>query len=466
MDKDIRSRNYIVDKLMKESGERDSKLKDALAKIADLENKSCDHEDRLFSQNTDIESMKMNFQLFQRGVDGMKEKVNEHDKWGDRLDQCEKDIAELKETASRPVISGGDGVGEDALADMLDNLKKHFHTLFVPRDEFAKLEERVKKLEDDYTNLDNTVKENGEKLDSTSDLANNNKEEIEKLKKLLDEKVDADAFDQAIQNLNSAIASAGGEVKAIPSPSGNNISTKDMNKIKDMLEKFPDFVKKLDDIYKEIDGKADRSELKKLSDELAALRDLLNSLAKDIDFLKASNTGGGDNTGQVGGDVVIQITNKIEKLEIKLGNLENEIGGLRRAAFQTVSMPAPPVADSKPIDTGKLDELERRLDGLDDDFKRFNSELVKEIKNHQDQINGKADYAQLEELKDFLLSKIDDLVRGFKQFADKNDTKKALKNLEKQLKNLYDLVMSRLQGSDEDDAMFSKKPLGGFSCAS
>mmetsp|Transcript_34364 Transcript_34364/g.39721 ORF Transcript_34364/g.39721 Transcript_34364/m.39721 type:complete len:132 (-) Transcript_34364:37-432(-) len=44
---------------------------------------------------------------------------------------------------------------------------------------------------------------------------------------------------------------------------------------------------------------------------------------------------------------------------------------------------------------------------------------------------------------------------------------KALKNLEKQLKNLYDLVMSKMQtGTDEDDAMFSKKPLGGFSCAS
>ena len=52
--------------------------------------------------------------------------------------------------------------------------------------------------------------------------------------------------------------------------------------------------------------------------------------------------------------------------------------------------------------------------------------------------------------------------------ADKNDTKKALKLLERQLKNLYDLFMSRGgAGSDnEDDAMFTKKPLGGMSCAS
>jgi hypothetical protein len=53
--------------------------------------------------------------------------------------------------------------------------------------------------------------------------------------------------------------------------------------------------------------------------------------------------------------------------------------------------------------------------------------------------------------------------------ADKNDTKKALKLLERQLKNLYDLFMSKGLGAtheNEDDAMFTKKPLGGMSCAS
>jgi hypothetical protein len=42
--------------------------------------------------------------------------------------------------------------------------------------------------------------------------------------------------------------------------------------------------------------------------------------------------------------------------------------------------------------------------------------------------------------------------------------------MERQLKNLYDLVMSRSGGThtheNEDDAMFTKKPLGGMSCAS
>ena len=42
--------------------------------------------------------------------------------------------------------------------------------------------------------------------------------------------------------------------------------------------------------------------------------------------------------------------------------------------------------------------------------------------------------------------------------------------MERQLKNLYDLVMSKSGAThsheNEDDAMFTKKPLGGMSCAS
>jgi hypothetical protein len=42
-----------------------------------------------------------------------------------------------------------------------------------------------------------------------------------------------------------------------------------------------------------------------------------------------------------------------------------------------------------------------------------------------------------------------------------------LKLLEKNLKNMYDLFMSKGgANAEEDDAMFTKKPLGGTSCAS
>lgn len=66
------------------------------------------------------------------------------------------------------------------------------------------------------------------------------------------------------------------------------------------------------------------------------------------------------------------------------------------------------------------------------------------------------------------MDRLNEIVKALtKQLADKHETKKALKLLERQLKNLYDLFMSKGQKEeDTDDAMFSKKPLGGNSCAS
>lgn len=65
------------------------------------------------------------------------------------------------------------------------------------------------------------------------------------------------------------------------------------------------------------------------------------------------------------------------------------------------------------------------------------------------------------------MMRINDIVAAFtKQFADKAETKKALKLLERQLKNLYDLFMSKGQNPTDEDAMFNKKHLCGYSCAS
>ena len=83
----------------------------------------------------------------------------------------------------------------------------------------------------------------------------------------------------------------------------------------------------------------------------------------------------------------------------------------------------------------------------------------------QDSLNQKADFAQMDKA---LQDRLSDIVKALtKQFADKGDTRKALKIHEKQFQNLYNLIMSKGgNGENEEDAMFSKKPLGGLSCAS
>ena len=74
-------------------------------------------------------------------------------------------------------------------------------------------------------------------------------------------------------------------------------------------------------------------------------------------------------------------------------------------------------------------------------------------------MNNKAGLNQLAELERQLMERLDNLVKSLiKQLADKNETKKALKLLERQLKNFYDLYVSRVAGGEnEEDAMFTKK---------
>jgi hypothetical protein len=70
-------------------------------------------------------------------------------------------------------------------------------------------------------------------------------------------------------------------------------------------------------------------------------------------------------------------------------------------------------------------------------------------------------------LEQSILDRLNELVKALsKQFADKSDTRKALKLLEKNLKNMYDLFMAKSGHDNEEDPMFTKKPLGGTSCAS
>jgi DNA repair exonuclease SbcCD ATPase subunit len=110
-----------------------------------------------------------------------------------------------------------------------------------------------------------------------------------------------------------------------------------------------------------------------------------------------------------------------------------------------------------------------KLQALQQEFDNLRNEISKLFRDFQDSLNQKADIEALQNLERLLLDRINELLEQLtKKFADKKDTKKALKLLEKQLKNLYDLFMSQRTAAtdNEEDAMFTKKPLGGMSCAS
>lgn len=137
---------------------------------------------------------------------------------------------------------------------------------------------------------------------------------------------------------------------------------------------------------------------------------------------------------------------------------------------QVKNMPAPVVEQSNQnqgMNEQQLRNIMGRIENVENDFEMFKQEFSRWIKEMQDSLNNKAELDTVRALENSLLERLNEIVRALsKQFADKTDTRKALKLLEKNLKNMYDLFMNKGHHDNEDDAMFTVKPLGGTSCAS
>lgn len=192
------------------------------------------------------------------------------------------------------------------------------------------------------------------------------------------------------------------------------------------------------------------------------LKDLLDKLQKELGYLKTAGlgSGAGDAGTTINGDVIMEITNKIQ---IRIDDINKKLGNIQRNAGNTTTLQDTP----KGIDESRLIDLENKLDNHLQDYDNFKNEVINMLKQLQDQLNDKVDFSRLAELEKLLMDKLNEVVRQLtKQLADKAETKKNLKMLEKQLRNLIDIFAQKQSNPDEDNAMFSKKPLGGISCAS
>ena len=149
-------------------------------------------------------------------------------------------------------------------------------------------------------------------------------------------------------------------------------------------------------------------------------------------------------------------------LEARVSALEKKFR-LLNDAFNNLKIPQATGGDGG-VSQEAFNALVQRVQDLEDALNHLRDEFARWMKEMQDALNQKADFAQMDKA---LQDRLSDIVKALtKQFADKADTRKALKIHEKQFQNLYNLIMSKGSGENEEDAMFSKKPLGGLSCAS
>jgi chromosome segregation ATPase len=130
---------------------------------------------------------------------------------------------------------------KDALADLLAKLRslegrtdKNDRDIADIMDRLQQLTEKMRQLEDSVANS------------STGDVEDLMKK-LKELEKLINDKVDCDTFDNEIAALRAMIGNMddgkGSQIQLSqappPRPAGPQLSTKDLNKIKEILEKFP-----------------------------------------------------------------------------------------------------------------------------------------------------------------------------------------------------------------------------------
>jgi len=84
------------------------------------------------------------------------------------------------------------------------------------------------------------------------------------------------------------------------------------------------------------------------------------------------------------------------------------------------------------VDEARFMALVERVDNLEAELLALRDMFSNWQKNFQDDLNGKADKTALTDLENTIMMRLNDIVAALtKQFADKAETKKALKLLER-----------------------------------
>ena len=197
----------------------------------------------------------------------------------------------------------------------------------------------------------------------------------------------------------------------------------------------------LDQLRADIGQKADASQLKKEAD---GLRFMLEELTHQVGALEG----------------------RCDKIWATVAENTGKIQALSNA-LDALRMPQHRPQATSAIDEAGVRELQDRLLNVENELNALKNDYTQWSNMLQESLKLKADIDTVKTLGANLEDKIDEVIKALsKQFADKNDTRKALKLLEKNLKHMYDLFMNKGGHDNEDEAMFTKKPLGGTSCAS
>ena len=353
----------------------------------------------------------------------------------------------------------------DSYNKKLDEMETKINNLTIKIEE---LEAKINGL-NGLNNSDNAPKE---------DKGNNFNEDLEKLKKALEEL--KQAHDQTVIKVT------------------NN---------KEQIDLILERLNEINNGYKAGD--------EKLQKEIDELNKKINQINSQIDLLLKLPRGTDDNKN-TNSDMDLSAINELMK---RILNLESDYKAFVERVnideiYRQLKFLHETKADKKELKEKyedhqiQIDAINKRLDGLfaqmlsrknegsdqpviDIDFSLYlpKSEFDKykrdttlefkkiwdEIKNIKDLINkissllnNKANLSDLEDLKNLILAKLEELALACnKKFADRNETANNLKYLEDQIRKLFELLSSSKKDTfnEADNWLLAKKPISGYSCA-
>ena len=294
----------------------------------------------------------------------------------------------------------------------------------VNKDDLEKLIKELENLKNYHAQTVIKVTNNKEQIDlilaRLNDIIKDYKEGDEKLQKEIDE------LKQKLADINSQIE------LLLKMPRGEGKT--DLSALNDLMKRlnelennFNAFVEKvnIEEIYRQLkflnDTKADKKDLEELDEKIKAEIEAIN---KRIDSLFHQLLNRSD-----GPAINIDFSQYVYKSDFEKHKKENE------KEFNRI-----------------WEELERLKN------------LINQIFNI---LKTKANLSDLDDLKNFLLGKIEELaLASVKKFADKNETTNNFKYLEDQIKKILEMLQSQKPSSDAETWLLAKKPINGYACAS
>lgn len=207
-----------------------------------------------------------------------------------------------------------------------------------------------------------------------------------------------------------------------------------------------------------------KDDMDKVMRELAKLKEEVMYASEDIKLVRESVLG-----IQNAVDDFQQAVNKdIGGLKANFKWVEEQIAMLKKMMARIQDKMKDSGGKRTPTENhgGDYDAIIKQLQG---DMHHLSQNMDKQFNNVGIELEDKASKKDLLDLEAKLLEKLNELLGNLgNQFADKDAMRKKIFTLEKNIKNLYDLMMAAnvSKKDNEDDAMFTRKPLGPVSCAS